>query len=212
MLKNPSTLPEGAGHFLIDGPSGALELKTALPEQTPHHIGVICHPNPLQEGTMDNKVVHTVAKAFERLGALSVRFNYRGVGASEGEFGQTAGELDDLSVVVRWVRQHYPHTPLWLAGFSFGAYIAARGAMLHAPQRLLTIAPAVHLMDYSTLEQVCPWMTVVAMADEVVPVPDIQAWLATMPDIETLEVPDCSHFFHRKLVPLREAVEHYFAG
>jgi hypothetical protein len=211
--KNITELPKGNAHFLIDGPTGAIEVKTHTGQMPIRHVGLICHPNPQQEGTMDNKVVHTTARAFERLGAASVRFNYRGVGKSEGVFGQVSGECDDFRAVVEWAQKMAPQAKLWFAGFSFGGYIAAKVAEQYPVEQLLSIAPAVHLMDYTALNVDCPWTVFRALADEVVSAEAIQDWLTKANrDIQCIDFPECSHFFHGQLVKLRQTIEDVFSG
>jgi len=116
--------------FLLPGPTGALEAMAACPaeDEAVPATAVICHPHPQQGGTMHNKVVHTLARTFSELGLRTVRFNFRGVGASAGHFDHGNGETEDLLAVVSWVRAQRPQDQIWLAGFSFGGYIAARGA------------------------------------------------------------------------------------
>ena len=146
-----AAFPEGESAFFVSGPVGQLEailLKNAQPSQG---VAVICHPHPLKEGTMHNKVVHTLSRAFLKRGIDSIRFNYRGVGKSEGSYGDSVGETADLLAVLAWVDSLYPHSQIYLAGFSFGAYIAAMGATQHACHQLFSIAPAVAHQPYDQL-------------------------------------------------------------
>jgi len=131
--------------FMLPGPAGQLEALVSTPQQNAREtVAIICHPNPLFEGTMHNKVVTTIAKAFDLLGLTTVRFNYRGVGKSEGEYGETIGETEDCLAIVDWVQKTYPNYSLWLSGFSFGAYISASVANQMAVAQLVSIAPAVN--------------------------------------------------------------------
>lgn len=194
----------------ITGPAGDLEAHTTCPASDARiaATAVICHPHPLHGGSMQNKVVTTLARGFADLGVASVRFNFRGVGASHGEFADAAGETEDALAVVEWVRQVRPGDALWLAGFSFGGYVALRAAAAVQPAGLVTIAPAVHLYDFSALPMPrCPWLLVQGDADEVVPLDPVRAWLAglaTPP--QTVILPDTGHFFHQRLNNLREAL------
>ena len=114
----------------IPGPSGQLEARLEFPEASDHPrvFGVACHPHSLKGGTMDNKVAHTLARAMVECGAPAFRFNFRGVGASGGVFDHGRGEADDLAAVVAEGRRRFPGAALWLGGFSFGAFVALRGA------------------------------------------------------------------------------------
>ena len=114
----------------IAGPAGQIEALLEAPRNSPAtRVGVICHPHPLHEGTMMNKVVHTTARALNDLGIPALRFNFRGVGASEGQYADGVGETDDALEVVRWAAGRYPGAKLWLAGFSFGALVSYRVAL-----------------------------------------------------------------------------------
>src|ERR1700752_3613001 len=129
--------PPRAERRAIEGPAGALQALLETPVTGPGEaltvpaFAVVCHPHPLFGGTMDNKVVYTVARAFEQLGAPAIRFNFRGVAASAGTYDEGRGEGDDALAVIAWGRQRFPDTPLWLAGFSFccaGALRVSAGA------------------------------------------------------------------------------------
>ena len=128
---------------LIPGPAGNLELVLETPDgwDASQPVTICCHPHPLHGGSLQNKVVHILAKSFLHLGAQVVRFNFRGVGQSEGEFADGLGEQDDLLAVVQWCRQNWPDATLWLAGFSFGAFVAIMAHEKIAPQRLVLVAP-----------------------------------------------------------------------
>ena len=107
--------------FLLPGPAGKLEVMTTWARKSHGYVAIICHPHPLQEGTMHNKVVTTLAKTFAQLGVATVRFNYRGVGESEGSYGNMQGEIEDLLAVKAWLRKCLDETLFILAGFSFGS-------------------------------------------------------------------------------------------
>lgn len=211
---NPTQFPDKMGHFFVQGQAGNLEVLTELPKNPEKMgIGIVCHPNPLQEGNMTNKVVYTVAKAFERSGLATVRFNYRGVGQSEGSFGDTAGEVDDLLAIMQWVKTVEPHLPIWLAGFSFGAYIAAQGANQYRVEQLISVAPAVHLHPYDQVENLtCPWLIVQGDQDDVVSPQDVATFyehVNAKPDsrINLVTMEGVGHFFHGRLTELRDIVE-----
>ena len=198
--------------FMLAGPAGALEALSFCPAQGGMSAtAVILHPHPLHGGTMHNKVVHTLARAFGELGIASVRFNFRGVGSSAGVFAHGEGETEDALAVIAWVRQQRPGVPVWLAGFSFGATVALRAAASAQVSGLITVAPAVHLYDFSTFALPhCPWLLIQGEADEVVPVEMVRGWLsgiAVQP--KTLFLPGVSHFFHGHLTELKLALHDF---
>ncbi|MGH8115228.1 MAG: alpha/beta hydrolase, partial [Rhodanobacteraceae bacterium] len=122
------------------GPSGNIEGLLDSPAGTPRAVAVVCHPHPLDGGAMTNKVAYILARAFNDLGAVSLRFNFRGVGQSVGEFDNGVGETDDALAALDWLAQQHAGLPLWLGGFSFGAYVALRAQSARAVQRLVTVA------------------------------------------------------------------------
>ena len=211
--------PAGADLALvIDGPAGRLEAAydQAEPEATAQPVlAVICHPLPTEGGTMHNKVVTMTARALRECGIDTLRFNFRGVGASEGAFDDGAGELDDLRAVVAWARAQHPDKTLWLAGFSFGAWVSLRGAVELGAAAVISIAPPVGRsweFDGIALPDV-PWLVIQGDADEVVDAAAVRDWVASLPSPPTLvEMPDTSHFFHRKLMDLRGALKNGVRG
>lgn len=193
---------------MIPGPVGQLESIIEVPEATFDRklIAIICHPHPLYEGTMQNKVVTILGKVFEKFGAITIKFNFRGVGKSEGQHDYAVGELDDLRSVITWANTHNPDHKLLLAGFSFGAYIATKVATEVQPTALVTVAPAVHHNDYKSLPPILfPWIVVQGEADEVVPPDQVFEWLATrQPQPIIIRMQNVSHFFHGQLTTLRD--------
>lgn len=157
---------------------------------------------------MDNKVVTTLARAVGDLGSRSVRFNFRGVGASEGSFGDAAGETDDLLAVLAWVRAHRPDDTIWLAGFSFGGYVALLAAAKFSVAQLVTVAPSVNRYDPQGLTTPrIPWLVIQGTDDEVVPAADVLGWVKTLapaPDVVVFDA--VGHFFHGRLNDLRAVV------
>jgi alpha/beta superfamily hydrolase len=196
----------------IQGPAGALEAAidaSAVPVAT----AVICHPHPLQEGTMSNKVVTTLARAFARLGADAVRFNFRGVGTSQGRYADGVGEREDALAVVAWCRARWPGRRLYLGGFSFGAAVAAAIAARVAPAGLMTVAPPVDKLPADFVAPTCPWLLVHGEADDVVPAGPVMEWCATLqapPRVVLL--PGVGHFFHGRLPALAQAVTDAFGA
>jgi hypothetical protein len=194
------------------GPAGSLEGLLDHPAATPSAVAVVCHPHPLQGGAMTNKVAYILARAFNDLGAVSLRFNFRGVGRSVGSFDHGMGETGDALATLDWLGARHPGLPLWLGGFSFGAYVALRAQSERPIARLVTVAPAVERFDGDAIrEPRCPWVLVQGDADEVVPPAAVLAWargLAQPPRIAVLA--GAGHFFHGRLNELREAVARGF--
>jgi uncharacterized protein len=196
----------------IAGPAGVLEarIEDPVPAGTPRRVvGVVCHPHPLHGGTMQNKVVHTAARALQEAGAATVRFNFRGVGASAGRYDQGVGELADALAVVEWARTHFGCEALWLAGFSFGAATALQAAVQGArPHKLVTIAPPVgRIITEPVTRPDCPWLIVQGDQDELIELPAVRAWAAGFaPEPQLKVIEGAEHFFHGKLTQLREAI------
>jgi len=196
--------------FLIDGPVGDLEgLLERPPEADLAGIVVVCHPHPVHGGTLQNKVTHTLARSFVSQNFAALRFNFRGVGKSAGEFDNGEGELDDVLAAVEWLRDEYPDEPLWIAGFSFGAAMAVRAAIAAGAGGLVSIAPAVsRFANNLDTQPECPWLIVQGDQDELVDIDETIEWVNTLDPGPELDVfPDTEHFFHGKLVLLRSAVE-----
>ena len=206
--------PSAHQSLLLDGPAGALEAVVDFPEPAEARplVAVVCHPLPTEGGTMHNKVVTMVARALRELGATTVRFNFRGTGGSAGEFDDGRGEREDLRTVVDWVQDARPGDRLWLAGFSFGAYVTLAAAAELLPDAVISIAPpaAGRGWDFAAIPAPdVPWLVVQGDADEIIDPQAVYAWidgLARKPQL--VRMPDTSHFFHRKLVDLRGAIQH----
>lgn len=201
--------------FLLPGPAGELEiLLSAAPSSPKKAIAIICHPHPLHGGTMQNKVVTTLAKTFQQLQMQTIRFNFRGVGKSTGTYAEGEGELEDLFAVLEWVKEEDPETAIWLAGFSFGAYIAIRAAAVKTVAGLVTIAPPVNHFPFEETPIIsCPWIIVQGEADEVVPATEVLAWIETLdPKPIFVPFPGVGHFFHGSLMELRTALLQILAG
>jgi uncharacterized protein len=201
----------------LAGPAGELEalIETPVvegaPAGAPRSFGVVCHPHPLYGGTLDNKVVWTLARVFQQLGAPTIRFNFRGVGASAGSYDEGRGETADALAAIACGRQRWPHAALWLAGFSFGGVIALRAAAAARPARLVTVAPGINKLDASAAAApACPWLIVQGDADDVVPPAAVLGWarmLSPAPSIRVLT--GAGHFFHGRISELRTTVLDY---
>ena len=207
--------PETNTVLLLPGPAGKIEAMLELPAQfnaqTP--IVLICHPHPPDGGTMNNKVVTTLAKAFIDLGFISLRFNFRGVGQSEGDYNHGNGELLDCLALIKCLQQMRPNAELALAGFSFGAWVALKASESMTPKFMVSVAPPVGFRDFSdVMPPNCPWLAIQGMADEVVNAETVLAWLQQQtPAPEIIKMENTSHFFHGKLVPLRTYVSEFLA-
>lgn len=205
--------PTSAATLTLPGPVGTLEVAVDPPEAevaAQPVIAVLCHPLPTEGGTMHNKVVTMAARSLRELGVTTVRFNFRGAGASEGAFDHGEGELDDLRAVAAWVRDTRPDAALWLGGFSFGAYVSLRGAMELQPSVLISIAPPAGRWDFGRIALPdMPWLVIQGEEDEVVDPQAVYDWLADSgAEAELVRIPQTSHFFHRKLTDLRGAIKH----
>jgi len=197
----------------IKGPAGQLEVLTTVPTtQSPQKsLGIICHPHSLQGGTMHNKVIHTLSGALNRLGIPTVRFNFRGVGNSSGQYDDGIGETEDCIAVAKWGQATFNTNSCILAGFSFGAFVSQRAAANINPVQLISIAPPVNHYDYQSLPPVsCRWLVIHGEQDEVVPYQEMLAWHKTLkPQPTLITLPDTTHFFHGKLIILRELLQQH---
>lgn len=192
---------------LIAGPAGMIDCAIdAPPSGHPvRGVAVICHPNPTQGGTLDNKVVQTLARAFVQLGYRAVRFNFRGIGASQGGWDEGRGEVDDALAVIEAFRD--ADLPLALAGFSFGGYVASRAAQRlpqEAPaERLVLVGPATSRFDTAPVPP--DTLVIHGEADDVVPLSAVLDW-ARPQSLPVTVVPGVGHFFHGKLPLLKDIV------
>lgn len=207
--------------YSVQGPAGIIETLVELPKDLPKGIGIICHPHPQHEGTMNNKVVTTVFRAFLRCGLAAVRFNYRGVGQSEGEYDEGRGETDDAVAIYDWA-QSLSFLPSGhgeaaesikshcvIAGFSFGAFIAANLCQQRPADCLISLAPAVHHGNFADKTDIdIPWHVLMGDQDEIVPPQSVYDWVDSMPQpISLHHFNESSHFFHGQLVAVREKCE-----
>ena len=200
----------------LAGPAGNLEGVLHLPDDVvlqgePRAIAVVAHPLPTMGGTMDNKIVTTLAKTFAELGFATLRFNFRGVGASCGEFDSGNGEVEDLLAVVGHAKEAFGHLPLILAGFSFGGYVAARAAThIHPePHKLVLVGPAVGRFAMPHVPHNS--LVIHGERDEVIPLADALDW-ARPQHLPVVVFPEAGHFFHGRLSQLKQAVLKEFNG
>lgn len=192
--------------LLIEGPVGAIETVLDHPAGAPAGVALIAHPHPLHGGTLDNKVVQTLARTFVELGYLAVRPNFRGVGASAGTHDEGNGETDDLVAVAQAMRARLgqPDAPLVLAGFSFGSLVQSRVALRVAAQRLVIIGIA---LTRGQVENV-PADTILIHGekDDVVPLEVVMRW-AEPQDLPVTVIAGADHFFHRRLHMIRNIIK-----
>ena len=201
-------------HVYVHGEAGRLESVIEQAAQSrPRAVAVICHPHPLHGGSMDNKVVTTLSRTLSRQGALAIRFNYRGVGASEGGYDHGEGELADALAIADWALDEFgKDLPLVLAGFSFGGAIAYRAAAVRRTRALITVAPASERIPEQTPEPDCDWLLIQGTADEIVSPMAVQEWIGTrVRRPEQVWLPDVGHFFHGQLGALSAAVKAFAA-
>jgi alpha/beta superfamily hydrolase len=187
--------------FTLTGGAGAMECLLDLPEQAPRGIALVAHPHPLYGGTMDNKIAVTLARTFVALGYATARFNFRGVGASEGTHDEGRGETDDMAVMLDHMQARYPGLPVALSGFSFGTFVQGQ-----LQQRLMAEGrPAERLALVGTAAGKWPMPEVPADTilihgelDDTITLQQVFDW-ARPQDLAVIVVPGADHFFHRKL-------------
>lgn len=191
----------------IPGPAGRLEAMWMPVPESGDRAAIICHPHPLQGGTMTNKVVTTLTRAWRDAGWATLRFNFRGTGASEGQHAHGVGEVDDLLVVMEWLRQQGV-TSIALSGFSFGAWVAAAGAA-RMPSGLglawlVLVAPPVQYSGFDTIDVPAGTIVMQGGEDEVVDPEAVRAWVdsRSLPP-ELIRFDEAGHFFHGRLTTLK---------
>jgi uncharacterized protein len=196
--------PRTAERLTVDGPAGVLEVVCNVPDAPLAGIALIAHPHPLQGGTLDNKVVQTLAKTLFALGYAAVRFNFRGVGGSAGVFDDGIGETDDALMVLAHAKAKFGTAlPVVLAGFSFGSFVQTRVAKAMEAQRLVLIGPAVR--RFAVEEVPADTIVVHGEEDDVVPLADVLAWARPL-ELPVVVFPGCGHFFHGRLTQLQRVI------
>lgn len=192
---------------MIEGPAGKIEADINDPGGARRGIALIAHPNPAQGGTKDNKVVTTLAKAFFALGYVAVRPNFRGIGASEGQYDDGRGETEDMLAVAAYLKQRFDDLPLVLAGFSFGSFVQTRVAKRLAVERLVLVGPAVNRFPAETVP--ADTLVIHGEHDDVVPLAAVLDW-ARPQNLPIVVIPGGEHFFHGRLNLLADIVVRYF--
>tara|TARA_R110002126_G_scaffold110918_1_gene248401 strand:- start:119221 stop:119874 length:654 start_codon:yes stop_codon:yes gene_type:complete len=193
----------GEHRGFLPGRMGALEACLTVPEQiTGQYIALLGHPHSLKGGSMQNKVVTTLTKLFKTLGIPSLRFNFRGVGASEGLYDAGLGESDDMLDLALLCQEALPEAKLLFAGFSFGSFVAYRAASQIEHDLLLTVAPPVNHFDFTAFpKDPAPWVLVQGDDDEVIPANLVLKFAETR-EISVIRFAETGHFFHGKLIDL----------
>ncbi len=194
--------------IFIAGSSGQLEA-IYNPVEQPKAAIAICHPHPQHGGTMHNKVVFWMARAFASQGCCVLRFNFRGVEGSEGEWDDGQGEADDALAALQWLYDKHPYTPLWLGGFSFGCYAGLKAAA-NMPQvsRLFAVAPAVNLYDFSFIDNDPRPLTVIhGDKDEIVPYHAVSKWAQKRAHLNFVTIAGAGHFFPQHKQALLDALQ-----
>ena len=202
--------------MLIQGKSGSLEVAIDEPKvnQYSNLNVVICHPHPLYQGTMHNKVVTTIARAFKEIGVRCIRFNFRGIGASNGSYDNGVGEIDDVISVIHWVQKKYETKHIILSGFSFGGAMAYRAAgHVEGIISLCTVAPAVvnFPLDQYMVPNV-PWLVIQGVDDEVVSAQSVFECVLKDHQSNTalIKLDGVGHFFHGNLILLKNELQFYY--
>jgi len=190
---------------VTSGPAGALEVVINRNADSLRGVALVAHPHPQQGGTLDNKVAQTLTKTFVALGYAGIRFNFRGVGKSEGSFDDGRGETDDALAALAYGQRELDAVslPVVLAGFSFGSYVQSLVAKRVHPERMVLVGPAVMRFPVSDV----PPDTIVIHGeeDDVVPMPDVMAW-ARPQQLPVVIFPGCGHFFHGRLTQLQKVI------
>ena len=194
--------------FELDGPAGKMQCLLDLPEGAPRGVALVAHPHPLYGGTMENKVAQTLARTFVTLGYAAARFNFRGVGESEGVHDEGRGEVDDMAVMYAHMREQYPDLPITLTGFSFGTFVQAQFALRLAEQgrpaeRLALVGTAAGKWAMPAVPQ--DTILIHGELDDTIFLKDVFEWARPL-DIPVAVIPGADHFFHRKLGHIKNLV------
>ena len=205
LITNKLNTP-GEHQLLFPGAKGLLEVVINIPINVDkRYIAIIGHPHPLHGGTMNNKVVTTLVRVFKDLNLASIRFNFRGVGKSEGSYDEGLGESEDLLILARACLNEITGVKLLFAGFSFGSYVAYRAASLCESSLLISVAPPVHHYDFQEFKKIpTPWIVAQGDDDELVSLQLVLDFIEKIaPPITLIRFNDTDHFFHGKLIELK---------
>ncbi len=196
--------------FTLTGLAGKMECLLDLPEDAPRGIALVAHPHPLYGGTMENKVAQTLARTFVSLGYATARFNFRGVGESEGEHDRGHGEVDDMQVMLNHMQEQYPGLPVALSGFSFGTFVQAQ---LHARlaaegkgeaiERMVLVGTAAGKWPMPAVPE--DTILIHGEQDDTITLQMVFDWARPL-EIPVIVIPGADHFFHRRLNPIKNLV------
>ncbi|MBD8633343.1 alpha/beta fold hydrolase [Oxalobacteraceae sp. CFBP 8755] len=194
--------------FYLDGDAGKMQCLLDLPDAAPRGIALVAHPHPLYGGTMENKVAQTLARTFVTLGYAVARFNFRGVGESEGVYDDGKGEVDDMAIMYEHMRARYPDLPVTLAGFSFGTFVQAQFALRleaegRAPERLVLVGTAAGKWPMPSVPQ--DTILIHGEQDDTITMQQVFDWARPL-DIPVIIIPGADHFFHRRLGHIKNLV------
>ncbi len=210
-LRHPKVFPATQTSVILRGPVGDIEALTDVPEPDEDIavVAILCHSEQDDGGNLHSKVVHMMERALREMGARTVRFNFRGVGASDGEFDGGFGESEDLLAVAAWVREHRPDDQLWLGGFGLGCYASMRACQKLPVGCLISVAPPVDEYDFKALPRPpCPWLVIQGDADERISADAVYAWAESIEDPpQLIKMQDANHSFHRRLLDLRGVIK-----
>ena len=194
--------------FQLDGPAGKMQCLLDLPEGAPRGVALVAHPHPLYGGTMENKVAQTLARTFVTLGYAAARFNFRGVGESEGVHDEGRGEVDDMAVMYAHMREQYPDLPITLTGFSFGTFVQAQFALRLAAEgrpaeRLVLVGTAAGKWPMPEVPQ--DTILIHGELDDTITLKEVFDWARPL-DLPVTVITGADHFFHRKLGHIKNLV------
>jgi alpha/beta superfamily hydrolase len=208
----PTCVDRPIEELRLDGPAGVIEARLSFPKTTPRAAAIVCHPHPLHGGTMDNKVSYMLASGLNRLGLAALRFNFRGVGGSAGQFDHGVGESADVAALADWLKHYCGCDELWLAGFSFGSYVAWRTQQV--ARRLILVAPPVTRYEFAPqYDSGIPCLVLQGGQDDISLPSAVRAWTQSrqpQPDLRFFD--DADHFFHGKLTEFRTTLETALGG
>jgi len=194
--------------FELDGPAGKMQCLLDLPDGEPRGVALVAHPHPLYGGTMENKVAQTLARTFVTLGYAAARFNFRGVGESEGVHDEGRGEVDDMAVMYAHMREKYPNLPITLTGFSFGTFVQAQFALRLAAEgrpaeRLVLVGTAAGKWPMPQVPE--DTILIHGELDDTITLQEVFEWARPL-DLPVTVITGADHFFHRKLGHIKNLV------
>ncbi len=200
---------QGEHRLFVAGQAGQLETWVSIVDNA-KSVAICCHPHSQHGGSMNNKVVHTLHKAFLETHNHTIRFNFRSVGKSEGIFGHGIGETHDLKSIINWAHQNWPNLEIVLSGFSFGAYVSLRLAEQWPLKALISIAPPVERFHFDEIKLPdFPWLVIQPMEDEVINAQGVVDWYQKYSPAHSklIKFPQSGHFFHGKLIELKQTIK-----